>query len=225
MAHGGTLFLDEIGDMDLRTQAKILRAIQEKTIEKVGDTQSVSIDVRIVAATNKDLQLAIQNGDFREDLYYRLNVVPFHMMPLRDRKEDIPLLMQYFMNRHSKDLGEPIKDISDDARNLLHNYPWPGNVRELKNIVERLWILARGSEITVEDLPREITHAHDAKSQTQSNSSLRRAKSDFERGFILDKLEENDWNVSKTADVIGLERSHLYRKLKTFDIDPKRLKG
>ena len=225
LAHQGTIFLDEIGDMSLKTQAKILRILQEKSFERVGDNKSVQVDVRVLAATNIDLPLAIKQGRFREDLFYRLNVIPLVVRPLRERREDIPLLVDFFLRELMPDGGLDAK-ISLEAVNSLVAYDWPGNVRELKNTLERILILSNGPIIQVSDLPSEMsTGMHDTQEHQRLPQSLRDAKSDFERAYILGKLEENDWNVSKTADVLNIERSNLHRKLKSYEIDPKKLKG
>jgi len=230
LAHGGTLFLDEIGDMSLRTQAKVLRILQEKQFERVGDSQTISVDVRVIAATNKNLENEIREGNFREDLFYRLNVVPFHLAPLRERDADILLLANYFLRQAAVDLNEKPKRFSEPAAIALRNYSWPGNVRELRNIVERVCVLTTRDTIEIDDLPAQfltgkhaataVGHAAQASFQT-----LREARSEFERVFILEKLEENDWNVSKTAESIGIERSNLHRKLRAYELDPKKLKG
>lgn len=225
LANGGTIFLDEIGDMSLKTQAKILRILQEKSFEKVGDHRSIQVDVRVLAATNIDLQAAIKTGRFREDLFYRLNVIPLVVRPLRERREDIPLLIDFFWKQLLPNKLQTVK-ISSSAMNSLAAYDWPGNVRELKNTLERVLILSDRQEITEDDLPGEFKRGEAISIEMQrTQQSLKDAKSDFERAYILGKLEENDWNVSKTADVLNIERSNLHRKLKSYDIDPKKLKG
>ncbi|MBC7385638.1 MAG: sigma-54-dependent Fis family transcriptional regulator [Cryobacterium sp.] len=243
LAHEGTLFLDEIGDMSMKTQAKILRILQEQKFERVGGTQTISVDVRIVAATNKDLRAEIARGNFREDLFYRLNVIPFHVPPLRDRQDDIPLLAEHFLKEFSVTHGKRLRSLSEEAKELLKSYSWPGNVRELKNLIERMMILTLEVE---EGLPITANHlfSHlesDALSAQISNRSegsqaspsthsspgsarnLRDARSEFERDFILKTLKENDWNVSKAATILGIERSHLHKKMKSYGIesDPK----
>ncbi len=221
-AHQGTIFLDEIGDMSLKTQAKILRVLQEKVFERVGGHQTITVDVRVIAATNRDLQQEIKSGRFREDLFYRLNVIPINVRPLRERKEDIPLLLSHFLRDMGAGHGTNLS-LSEEAVQALSDYHWPGNVRELKNYLERIAIMSPRPEIGLSDLPPEILAAsHDDARKAQT---LRDAKSDFERSYILDKLEENEWNVSRTAEVLNIERSNLHRKLKSFDIDPKKLKG
>jgi two-component system nitrogen regulation response regulator NtrX len=235
LAHQGTLFLDEIGDMALKTQAKILRVLQEQQFERLGDDETIRVDVRVIAATNKDLAAAIKAGTFREDLYYRLNVVPFHLAPLRERGDDVLILADHFLVQMTAELGEAKKTLDPDAEDALRTYPWPGNVRELRNLVERLCIMVPGDVIRAEDLPDGLLSAARARAGTDakgaaggagaaSAATLKEAKSDFERAFILDKLQENQWNVSKTAEAIGIERSNLHRKLRAYNIDPKRLK-
>jgi two-component system nitrogen regulation response regulator NtrX len=235
LAHGGTLFLDEIGDMSLKTQAKVLRILQEQKFERVGGTQTISVDVRVVAATNKDLKSEIQRGAFREDLYYRLNVVPFHIPPLRDRKEDITPLADHFLRHFSQTHGRKPRLLSNEGQRVLMDYPWPGNVRELKNLVERLVILTpeaeEGREISaamlLSHLEEDARPLRDEGSMTEHPAEdggahgrkLRDARAEFEKEFILKTLKENDWNVSKTAAVLGVERSHLHRKMKGFGIE------
>jgi two-component system, NtrC family, nitrogen regulation response regulator NtrX len=229
LADGGTLFLDEIGDMSLKTQAKVLRILQEKKFERVGGTRTLEVDVRIVAATNKLLEDEIRNGSFREDLFYRLNVVPFKVPMLRERRDDIPLLAQYFLDAYCSKEGRELKLIMPEAMEALARYDWPGNVRELKNIVERLVIMTPGRTITVNHLPDYLsveTAGREAAGGRLDSvlelSSLREAREEFEREFIIQKLEENDWNVSKTAENIELERSNLHRKIKSYGIDMKK---
>jgi two-component system nitrogen regulation response regulator NtrX len=226
LAHGGTLFLDEIGEMSLKTQAKVLRILQEKTFERVGDHKSIHVDVRILAATNRDLAAEIKAGTFREDLFYRLNVIPIHVPSLRDRREDIPLLINHFFAELQKE-SRSSQELASDVILALSAYDWPGNVRELKNTLERLSILAHGHRIELTDLPPEVLLQSDSQvSESRKNAqTLKDAKSDFERAFILAKLEEYDWNVSRTAEALNIERSNLHRKLKSFEIDPKKLKG
>ena len=229
MANRGTLFLDEIGDMSLKTQAKILRILQEQCFEKVGGTETIQVDVRVVAATNKDLQEAIGLGQFREDLYYRLNVIPLHLPPLRERGEDVILLARHFLTLNAADLGEEGKELSPDVADAFRAYSWPGNVRELRNVLERLCIMTPSVTVQREDLAgtplEKVQVVGKAVPVSTDGSTLKQAKTDFERAFILDKLEENQWNVSRTAEAIGIERSNLHRKIKAFDIDTKRLKG
>ncbi|KAF0216015.1 MAG: two component sigma-54 specific Fis family transcriptional [Geobacteraceae bacterium] len=229
LADGGTIFLDEIGDMSLKTQAKVLRILQERKFERVGGTRTVEVDVRIVAATNKVLDDEIRSGNFREDLFYRLNVVPFKVPPLRERKEDIPLLIEYFLELFSQREGRERKLMVPEAMALMRDYDWPGNVRELKNIIERLVIMAPGRTITVNQVPDYIAGGEVSRGGGASRlesvleiSSLREAREEFEKEFILQKLEEHNWNISKTAESIELERSNLHRKIKSYGIDMKK---
>jgi two-component system nitrogen regulation response regulator NtrX len=223
-ANGGTLFLDEIGDMSLKTQAKILRILQEHKFDRVGGNKTIEVDVRVIAATNKDLQEEMSSGKFREDLFFRLNVLPFHVPPLRERKDDIPRLCKHFLHHFCGKESREIKTISESALNSLMEYNWPGNVRELKNLIERLVIMTPTNEINVPDLPLAIIQK-DQRNKSQSMitpdlpTSYREAKEVFEKQFILEKLRENDWNVSRTAEQIGLERSNLHRKIKGYQIE------
>ena len=224
-ANGGTLFLDEIGDMSLKTQAKILRILQEHKFARVGGNRTIEVDVRVIAATNKNLQEEIKAGTFREDLFFRLNVLPFHVPPLRKRKDDIPRLCAHFLHHFCGKESREIKTISDAALKLLMNYNWPGNVRELKNLTERLVIMTPGKIINPQDLPHGINSNNQSiESQALITENLpnsyREAKELFEKQFILEKLQKNDWNVSKTAEEIGLERSNLHRKIKGYQIEP-----
>jgi len=216
-ADGGTLFLDEIGDMSLRTQSKVLRVLEEQRFEPVGSNQTVRADVRVIAATNKDLEQEIAHGRFRQDLFYRLNVIPFFVPPLRDRKEDIPILTRHFLNEFSSAYGKRTRELSDGALEILLRYPWPGNVRELKNLVERLVIVCPQVRIEPHHLPPELFRGV-VESAHQPYNTLHEARSAYEREFILRKLQENRWNMTQTANAIGLERSHLYRKMKSLGI-------
>lgn len=223
LADGGTIFLGEIGDLSLKAQAKVLRVLQEQKFERVGGTRTVEVDVRIVAATSKMLEEEIKVGSFREDLFYRLNVVPFRMPALRERKEDIPLLVEHFLNLFCRREGREIKAIAPEAVEMMQNYDWPGNVRELKNIVERLVIMTHGKTITGQQIPDYIV-GKEVREEARLEgfrdmSSLREAREEFEKEFIIQKLEENDWNISKTAETIELERSNLHRKIKSYGIN------
>jgi two-component system nitrogen regulation response regulator NtrX len=228
LSDGGTLFLDEIGDMSLKTQAKVLRIIQERCFERVGGTRLVTVDVRIIAATNKDLEEEIRQGYFREDLYYRLNVIPFRVPSLRERPDDIPLLVQHFVNVFYKKEGREPKIFLPEALETLKQYHWPGNVRELRNIIERILIMVPGRTVTCEDIPALQEGYGDYRVPVPSIegalalSTLREAREEFEREFIAQKLEENDWNISRTAEVIELERSNLHRKIKSYGIDVRK---
>src|SRR6202051_1476763 len=216
-ADSGTLFLDEVGDMSLRTQSKVLRVLEEQRFERVGSNQTLHVDVRVIAATNKNLEQEIARGSFRQDLFYRLNVIPFFVPPLRDRKEDIPVLARYFLAEFSSEYGKKTRETSDGAMEILLRYPWPGNVRELKNLVERLVIVCPQARIEPHHLPPELFRGV-AESPQQPYSTLHEARSAYEREFILRKLQENRWNMTQTATALGLERSHLYRKMKSLGI-------
>jgi len=213
LADGGTLFLDEIGDMTLKTQAKVLRAVEEQSFQPIGAPAGVRVDVRVLAATNKNLPNEIAAGRFREDLFYRLNVIPFFVPPLRDRREDIPILSRYFLRLFSAEHGRPPKEFESDAMDLMTDYSWPGNVRELRNEVERLVIMVQDDAIRTKDLslPNGTT--------SSSASTLHEARAQYEKEFILSKLKETNWNVSRAARLLGLERSYLYRKMKTYGIE------
>ncbi len=225
LADGGTLFLDEIGDMSLKTQAKVLRIIQERCFERVGGTRLVAVDVRIIAATNKDLDEEIRHGNFREDLYYRLNVVPFRAPSLRERLDDIPLLVQFFVSLFYRKEGRDPKSFLPETLDILKQYHWPGNVRELKNIIERILIMTPGRLITCEDIPDLRGGRYEPEifmptlDGALAHATLREAREEFEREYIIQKLEENDWNISRTAETIELERSNLHRKIKSYGID------
>ncbi|PWT92417.1 MAG: Fis family transcriptional regulator [Proteobacteria bacterium] len=216
-ADGGTLFLDEIGDMSLRTQSKVLRALEEQRIEPVGSNQSVNVDVRVIAATNKNLEQEIARGAFRQDLFYRLNVIPFFVPPLRDRLQDIPVLARHFLNEFSAAYSKKPRELSETAMDILIRYPWPGNVRELRNLVERLVIVCPQTRIEPHHLPPELFRGV-AEAPQHPYSTLHEARSAYEREFILRKLQENRWNMTQTASALGLERSHLYRKMKSLGI-------
>jgi two-component system nitrogen regulation response regulator NtrX len=225
VADGGTIFLDEIGDMSLKTQAKVLRVLQEQTMEPVGGTQRIKVDARVLAATNKDLQAEIRGGRFREDLYFRLNVIPIFVPPLRDRQEDIPMLADHFMAEFAREYGRRAKGFEAGARAVIQHYPWPGNVRELRNVIERLMIMVPGDVISAADLsfldPTGLTRpaAPDTPGERQT---LHEARDQFERDLILRTLAEQQGNMSRTAEVLGVERSNLYRKMKAFGIAPSR---
>jgi len=218
-ADGGTLFLDEIGDMSLKTQAKVLRALEEQVIERVGGREPVKVDVRVIAASNRDLEALKAQGGFREDLFYRLNVIPIEVPPLRERRDDIPLLVDHFIAVFSAENGKRLKTISGEALAYFLGYDWPGNVRELRNMVERLVIMTTGDVIGPDDLPAPL-RPKDAVSGAEPQRSLKDARDGFERAYILAELRANDWNMTRTADRLGIERSHLYRKIKAYGITP-----
>ena len=216
-ANGGTLFLDEVGDMSLKTQAKVLRALDEQSFVPVGAIQPVSVDARVIAATNKNLEDEIAKGNFREDLFYRLNVIPFFVPPLRERKEDIPSLAREFLRSFGREYGRPRIEIGEDALDLLKQYHWPGNVRELKNILERVLILnPHANRIERRHLPM-LVHRTGSR-RTEEFSTLQHAREAYERDYILKKVDECHGNMSRAAESLGLERSHLYRKMKALGI-------
>jgi len=223
VADGGTLFLDEIGDMSLKTQAKVLRALQEQVVEPVGGANSVHVDVRVLAATNKDLTEEIRTSRFREDLYFRLNVIPIFVPPLRDRAEDIPRLAEYFMADLAREYGRRPKKLDPSAAAALQTYRWPGNVRELRNVIERMMIMAPGDTITAADLPFLDSGALAvAEGSGGVAMPLHEARERFERGYILRALSAQQGNISRTAEALGVERSNLYRKMRSFGIAPSR---
>jgi two-component system nitrogen regulation response regulator NtrX len=226
-ADGGTLFLDEVGDMSLRTQSKVLRVLEEQRFTPVGSGHDLSVDVRVISATNKHLEDEILKGNFREDLFYRLNVIPFYVPALREHPEDIPALTRYFAEEFARIYGRRPKQFTESALELLMQYRWPGNVRELKNLVERLVIMVPGDRIERRHLPAHLlrdgtgTAVPGSAVSAGPFTSLYDARSAYERNLILRKLEENQGNVSRTAEALGLERSHLYRKMKTLGISPQ----
>jgi two-component system nitrogen regulation response regulator NtrX len=233
IADGGTIFLDEVGDMVASAQAKVLRVLQSGEFSRVGGEQALKVDVRVVAATNRDLQAAVAAGEFREDLYFRLNVVPLRAPPLRDRADDIPLLSSAFVELACRENGMKVKVISDEAIAMLAAYPWPGNVRELRNVIERLVILSEES-IGVGDLPEEIV-AEVSRKRRESTSTpatlprvelpaearalpLREFRDHMEREYIRIKLDENGWNISRTATLLGIERTNLHKKMRALGL-------
>ena len=218
-ADGGTLFLDEVGDMSLKTQAKVLRALEEQRFEPVGSSAPVSVDVRVIAATNKNLDEEMERGNFRQDLFYRLNVIPFYVPPLRERVEDVPVLTEHFIQEFSQLYGRKAKEVSPEALDILKHYRWPGNVRELKNLVERMVIMTPGSRLEVRHLPSVVLKENGSAEDPAEARSLSEARLAFDRDYILKKLEESGGNISRTADALGIERSHLYRKLKSLKIN------
>jgi two-component system response regulator AtoC len=221
LATGGTLFLDEIGHMRLDLQAKILRALQEREIERVGGTRTIKIDVRVLAATNRDLKKAIEEGTFREDLYYRLNVVPITLPPLRQRREDVPLLVEHFIAKYNREFTRKVKGFSAGATAALYQYDWPGNVRELENVIERAVALAQSETISLRELPLEISIlGGDVIEDIQkAGLTLREARSHFERQYILNILDRVQWNQTEAARVLGLHRNTLAWKLQRLRID------
>jgi two-component system nitrogen regulation response regulator NtrX len=220
-ADGGTLFLDEIGDMSLKTQAKVLRTLEEQSFTPVGSDESITVDARVIASTNKDLEDEISKGNFREDLFYRLNVIPFSVPPLREHKDDVPLLARHFLKEFSAAYGRRPREITDDAIEVLTRYAWPGNVRELRNVIERIVIMnPTTSKFERKHLP-PLVHRDGSRRTTTEFSTLHQARAAYERDYILKKLDENHGNISRTAEILGLERSHLYRKMKSLGIAAK----
>jgi two-component system nitrogen regulation response regulator NtrX len=234
-ADGGTLFLDEVGDMSLKTQAKVLRALDEQRFYPVGASSPVHVDARVIAATNKDLEEEIARGNFREDLFYRLNVIPFFVPPLRDRKQDIPLLAREFLSELGAQYGRPHVEIADSALAALQAYHWPGNVRELRNVIERVLILnPKAQRLEAKHLPMLVQRTEGVAQRTEGSgatarssgwstefSTLQQAREAYERDYILKELDRSNGNVSRAAESLGLERSHLYRKMKALGISTR----
>jgi two-component system nitrogen regulation response regulator NtrX len=219
-ADSGTLFLDEVGDMSLKTQAKVLRALEEQRFEPVGATEHVQVDVRVVAATNKNLEEEIERGNFREDLFYRLNVIPFSVPPLRERREDIPLLADHFLREFTTAYGRKTKEFTAEAYRVLTEHTWPGNVRELKNLIERIVILNPQVRVDARHIPLSGVRRQQDRPLDRF-ASLQDVRQAAEREYILKKLEETNGNVTRTAELLGLERSNLYRKMKALGIGVK----
>jgi len=219
-ADGGTLFLDEVGDMSLKTQAKVLRALEEQRFEPVGSASAISVDVRVIAATNKNLEEEIARGNFREDLFYRLNVIPFVVPSLRERSEDIPLLADFFLREFALTYGRKPKELAPDTLAALEVHAWPGNVRELRNLIERLVIMSPHPVIERRHLPSFLFRSDSRRRSSAEPSTLQQARAAYERDFIMRKLEENQGNITRAAESLGLERSHLYRKMKSLGISP-----
>ena len=216
-ADGGTLFLDEIGDMSVKTQAKVLRALEEQAFERVGGRDTLKVDVRVIAASNRDLPAMITAGAFREDLYYRLNVIPIEVPSLRARKEDVPALVEHFIRVFCAGNGKRLKAVAPAALTYFMTYDWPGNVRELRNMVERLVIMVPGDAIGPDELPPPL-RAKDEAPALADGKPLKEARDNFERAYILAELRAQDWNMTRTAERLGIERSHLYRKIRAYGI-------
>lgn len=216
LADGGTLFLDEIADMSFPTQAKLLRVIENQQFQRVGGSRNIKVDVRVIAATNKDLEGRAKTGEFRDDLYFRLNVIPIAVPPLRERKEDIPLLVEHFLGLLASEYGQAQKKILPEALKRLRDYDWPGNIRELRNLIERLVIMTPSDTIRAEDI---ALRGHASSRDYFGLGTLREAKEAFERDFLARKLMENAWNITKTAESLGIERSNLHRKIRTYGIE------
>ncbi|MBU5294586.1 sigma-54 dependent transcriptional regulator [Anaerosalibacter bizertensis] len=218
LANKGTIFLDEIGDISLDMQTKLLRVIQEKEFERVGSSKTIKTDFRLIAATNRNLEREIEKGNFREDLYYRINVIPICVPPLRERKEDIILLFNYFVGKFSKEMRKDISNISEKTKELLISYNWPGNVRELKNICERLVVFTQGDTIDESYLPMEFFNKDESFSN-EKTLDLKEARDNFEKKFIQEALIRNKGNISKTAEEIGIARKNLYEKINKYDLE------
>lgn len=219
LADGATIFLDEIGDMSGRVQAKVLRVLEEQRFEPVGSNNAVRVDVRVLAATNKNLFDLIEMGAFRADLFYRLNVIPFEVPPLRERLEDVPLLVDYFNQKFSSAYGKKTKKFEEDAIDALQNYSWAGNVRELKNTIERVVIMHGKQKVSAEDLPP--LGGEEPPASSYRFPSFKEATDTYQREFIQRKLEEADGNVTKAAEIMGIDRSHLYRRMKSLGIQSR----
>ncbi|MGH9440905.1 MAG: sigma 54-interacting transcriptional regulator, partial [Thermoanaerobaculia bacterium] len=223
-ADGGTIFLDEVGDMSARAQAKVLRVLQEGEVEPVGQSKTQKVKVRVIAATNKDLSGEIRGGSFREDLYFRLNVVPLHVAPLRERPEDVPVLVEHFAAVYADRNGVRRRSFHRDALDALSVRSWPGNVRELKNLVERVLIMTESDPVTAAEIPAESQFsARELAGQSSRIATLADFKEYTEREFLLAKLRENGWNVSKTAEAIQTPRSNLYKKLEHYGLSREKL--
>ena len=225
LADGGTLFLDEVCDMSLSAQAKVLRVLQEQQFERVGGNETITVDVRVIAATNVDIMKAIEEGKFREDLYYRLNVIPIQVPRLTDRKEDIEVLTNHFVEKFSQEHGTGKKVITDDGMEFLKQYPWPGNVRELKNIIERVVIMVSTEEIKAEDIKKNIGLGVREQNRdiNVTGVSLRETKDAFEKEYIAASLKKNSGNISETARELDIERTSLHRKIKQYNINVEKL--
>jgi two-component system nitrogen regulation response regulator NtrX len=221
LADHGTIFLDEVGDMSLKTQAKVLRVLQEGEVERLGSSRTLKVDVRVIAATNKDLELEIEKGQFREDLFFRLSVIPVFVPSLRDRADDIPALVRHFAEQFTRENNFRPKRFAPESISMLQRCRWKGNVRELRNTIERVIIMTPGDVINVEDLPDAVrigSPAAPADDKGERAGTLREFKESTERAFLLEKLRENDWNISRTAEAIGTPRSNLYKKLEQYNI-------
>jgi two-component system nitrogen regulation response regulator NtrX len=230
-ADRGTIFLDEVGDMSQKTQAKVLRVLQEQEVERLGSARTIKVDVRVIAATNKNLEEGIERGEFREDLFFRLNVIPIVVPPLRERREDIPRLVQHFAKRTADEHNLKPKRFDSSAMDALQRYRWRGNIRELRNTVERLLIMTPTEIVRVEDLPSEIRSGESPRPAPESDrpagnsdspaagpGTLREFKDAAERAYLVQKLRENNWNISRTAELIDTPRSNLYKKLEQYGI-------
>jgi len=224
LAHGGTIFLDEIGDMSPALQVKLLRVLQEQEFERVGGTKSIRVDVRVIAATNKNLEEAVDEGKFREDLFYRLNVIPMHLPPLKDRVSDIPLLAHYFLQKFNKEKKKNIDDISPECMNILMNYEWPGNVRELENLMERLVILKQKGIVTPDDLPEKYVAVKKDRilpriEIPEAGICFKTLVNEFEKKLIVQALDRSNWVKNKAAKLLNMNRTTLVEKIKKIDVE------
>jgi len=214
LANGGTLFLDAVGDMSSSAQSKVLRIIETQEFQRVGGSKNIKVDVRIITATNKDLKEEVKKGNFREDLLYRLNVIPIMVPPLRERKEDIPALVEHFLESFAAEYGKKQKKIAPDALKMIEAYDWPGNIRELRNVIERLVIMTPSDTITAKNL----LIVEQSSQDYLSYKTMKEARDAFEKDFIIKRLEEHNWNISKTAEILQMERSNLHKKIKAYNI-------
>jgi two-component system nitrogen regulation response regulator NtrX len=222
LAHKGTIFLDEVGDMSLKTQAKVLRVLQEGEVERIGSQKTLQVDVRVIAATNKDLEQTIETGDFREDLFFRLSVIPVRVPPLRERRDDIPPLVEHFVEYFSNEHNFKKKTVAPAALEAMKRHPWRGNVRELRNAIERLLIMVGEPEIKLEHLADVLRRAGEQSGPAVAAGSLKDFKESAERTYLVQKLRENRWNISATAAAIGTPRSNLYKKLEQYGISQEK---
>ena len=224
MAKGGTIFLDEIGDMSADLQVKVLRVLEEGEFERVGGHETIKTDARIIAATHRDLEEEVQKGNFREDLFYRLHVIPIMLPTLRERKTDIPFLIDYFLDQFTRKGHDPAVKVSDEAMKIMVHYPWPGNVRELRNLIERLVVLHEGEEILAEDLPEKIRFGHGLADRRKAEDtgdgiSFNTAVSEFEKALIVSALEKTNWVKNKAAQLLKIKRTTLVEKIKRYNLE------
>ena len=223
LANGGSLFLDEVGEIESEVQVKLLRVLQERQFERVGGSKTIQTEVRVIAATNRDLELAVKTGSFREDLYYRLNVIPIQLLPLRDRREDIPLLLHHFVDHFAREIGRPAPGISQPALDLMMQYPWPGNVRELQNVVERILVVTDDEIISPRNLPSEMHAAGDMSTAVEiapeSDTDAFPNLEEVQKRHIVAALMRCDWNQSHTADLLQISRDQLRHRIKKYGIE------
>ncbi|HZK70561.1 MAG TPA: sigma-54 dependent transcriptional regulator [Clostridia bacterium] len=218
IANNGTILLDEIGELSINTQAKLLRVLQEREFERVGGSGTIKINFRLIASTNKNLLNEVEKGNFRSDLFYRINVMPVNVPPLRERKDDIGIISNYFLGQLSKEMNRTISPLTTEIIDILNSYDWPGNVRELKNIIERLVVMAQSSEIRISDIPGEIKANANMKNVLNKKVSLNEAKKEFEKHYIIDALNKNDRKVASASILLGIAQKNLYKKIKEYNI-------